>query len=145
VNSRLLDFGVFSMSVEDGWEDITASLEDADAPLTVADPVSGVGALQFSPAIYRSGVVPRVTPQDLCKFLDEFAFNQGLGEPFDRSSYAGEVAIEGASFHADSDLVRVWYISDGKSLILVTYLCDWDDRDREASEQETAVRSIRFA
>ena len=142
---RVLDFGEFFISVADGWEDITATLDDADAPWTVADPVSGVGALQLSPAIYKGGRLPRVGPQDLSALLDDFASRRGLDDPFDRSTYSNEVAIEGVSFHSGEDLIRVWYASDGKNIMLVTYVCEWCHRGREALQVEMAVRSIRFA
>jgi hypothetical protein len=142
--NRVLQCNGFNVTVAEGWDDITATLDDVDAPLTVADPASGVGALQFSPAIYRRGLVPQVGLQVLSELLDEFASNQGLDDPFDRSTYPGEVAIEGASFHAGDDFIRVWYASDGKNVMLVTYVCDWDHRDQEASERELTVRSIQF-
>lgn len=142
---RVLDFGAFSISVSEGWEDITATLDEADAPWTIADPVSGVGALQFSPAIYRGGPSPEVGPQDLCALLDEFASSRGLNDPFERLSYSNEVAIEGASFHSGEDLIRVWYVSDGDNVVLVTYVCEWRYRGREARQADIAVRSIPFA
>jgi hypothetical protein len=141
---RVLDFGVFSISVADGWEDVTATLDDANAPLTVADPILGVGALQFSSAIYKGGRLPQVGPQDLCTLLEEFASRQGLGDPFDRSTYSDGVAVEGASFRSGEDLIRVWYACDGKSVMLVTYVCEWSEREREATQREMSVRSIRF-
>ena len=142
---RALDFGAFSISVADGWEDITATLDDAKAPLTVADPISGVGALQFSPAMYEGGRLPRVRSDDLSALLDEFASRHGLGDPFDRSTDSDGVTIEGASFHLGEDLIRAWYASDGKNIMLVTYCCAWSQRGREASQREMTVRSIRFA
>jgi hypothetical protein len=145
MNSRVLHCEGFSMSIAQGWEDITATLEHADVPLTVADPVSGVGALQLSPAIYQRGLAPQVSPQDVSALLDQFASNRDLADPFDRSKYSGEVAIEGASFHAGDDFIRVWYASDGDNVMLVTYVCDWDHRNTEAVEREMAVRSIRFS
>jgi hypothetical protein len=144
MNKRVPRCEGFSISLAEGWNDITATLEDADPPLTIADPVSGVGAIQFSPAIYKSGRLPRVSPNDLAELLDEFARKHKMGEAFDRSAHSGEVAIEGASFHAGGDFTRVWYVSDGKNLMLVTYVCDWDDREQEDSEREMAVRSVRF-
>ena len=76
--------------------------------------------------------------------LDEFAESEELGEPFDRESRDGEIAIEGASYHSGDDFIRVWYASDGKSVLLVTYVCEWLVREQEAGEREMAVRSIRF-
>jgi hypothetical protein len=76
--------------------------------------------------------------------LGEFASRQGLGDPFDRSAYSDGVIVEGASYHSGEDLIRVWYASDGKSVMLVTYVCEWAARQREASQREMSVRSIRF-
>jgi hypothetical protein len=144
VSHRILNLGDFSISVVDGWEDITATLEDAEAPLTIANPVSGIGALQFSPAIYQGGQLPQVMSHDLSALLNKFADGQGLNDPFDRLSYPGEITVEGASFRSGDDLIRVWYVSDGRNVMLVTYVCDWSQRDGEASEREMAVRSLRF-
>jgi len=144
VTHRVLDFGEFYLSVAVGWEDITATLDDGDAPLTVADPISGVGALQFSPAIYKDGRVAHVGPQDLRALLDEFASQQGLGDPFDRSTYSDETAVEGASFRSGEDLIRVWYASDGRSVMLATYVCEWSHRGQETPQAERTVQSIRF-
>jgi len=145
VTHRVLDFGAFCLDVADGWEDITATLDDADAPLTLADPISGVGALQLSPAIYKGGRSPRVGPQDLRALLYEFASRQGLGDPFDRSTYSDETPIEGASFRSDEDLIRVWYASDGKNVMLATYVCEWCHGGQETPQAEMIVQSIRFA
>jgi hypothetical protein len=133
-----------SFSISEHWADVTDALEDVNAPLTVADPVSGVGALQLSPALYRGGQSPQVMPHDLTELLDEFAAERGLDEPFERTVYRGEVTIEGASFHAGDDFIRVWYGSDGRNVVLVTYVCEWNHRDRESGEREMAIRSIRF-
>jgi hypothetical protein len=144
MNSKLLRFEGFSIAVRDGWDDITETLDDAGAPLTIADLTSGVGALQFSPAIYESGRLPEVGPQDLSELLEEFASKQDWDDPFDRSTYPGEVSIEGASFQSGDDFIRVWYASDGKNVMLITYVCDWNCRDLEASEREMVIRSVHF-
>lgn len=144
MKNRVLAYKGFSIDVAGDWDDITSTLEIADVPLTVGDPVSGVGALQFSPAIYTSGPLPHITPKTLCELLDDFISKKGLGKSFERRSYQGKVAIETASFHAADSLIQVWYVSDGKSMMLVTYVCEWDYRDQEVSEREKTVRSISF-
>ncbi|AGA24781.1 hypothetical protein [Singulisphaera acidiphila] len=144
MNNKVLRCEGFSIAVAEGWDDITETLDDADAPLTIADPTSGVGALQFSPAIYKGGRLPQVGPQDLSELLEEFASKQDWDAPFDRSTYPGEVAIEGVSFQVGDDFIRMWYASDGKNVMLATYVCDWNCRDQELSEREMAVRSIQF-
>ena len=45
MNNKLLHCEGFSIAVTDGWGDITETLNDPNAPLTIADPASGVGAL----------------------------------------------------------------------------------------------------
>jgi hypothetical protein len=144
MNKRALLFKHFSICVAEGWDDITASLDDPDAPSTIADPISGVGALQFSPAVYKSGRLPQICPRDLSELLHEFASKKGLDDPFDRSTYSGEVSIEGASYRSKGEFIRIWYASDGKNVMLVTYVCEWNSRNQEASESEGTVRSIRF-
>jgi hypothetical protein len=144
MTTKSLIYDIFSISIADGWEDITATLDDVEAPLTFANPDSGVGALQLSLAVYTSGTLPGVHAHDLSELLREFAATQGLGNSFDRLSSPGEIAIEAASFHAGDDFARVWYASDGKNVVLLTYICPWVHRDREALEREKSVRSLRF-
>jgi hypothetical protein len=144
MNTQPLAIGFLSFSVPEGWDDITATLETPGSPLTVANPDSGVGALQFSPAIYKEGTFPHLTIHDIVEMLSQFASSHGLESPFDRSSYLGETFSVGESFHSGTDFVRVWYCSDGKNVVLVTYVCDWSQKDREAEEREMTIRSIRF-
>jgi hypothetical protein len=144
MKSRTVSIGRITLAVAEGWDEITATLEDSNAPATLADPDSGVGALQFSPAIYEGGAMPHVTSQDLCDLLSEFAVSRGLELPFDHVIYADDPFVVGASFHSESDFIRVWYCSDGKNIILATYVCEWNQRDIEAESRELAVRSIRF-
>jgi hypothetical protein len=94
--------------------------------------------------VYRSGPTPEFGRRDLVELLDDFSLSQGLIDPFDHSSYEGKLIIEGRSFRSDGDFVRAWYVSDGRNIMLVTYVCAWEDREQEAFERETSVRSIRF-
>jgi len=144
MRNKTLHFGRFSISVTKGWDDITESLEVPGAPLTIADPISGVGGLQFTFGDYQGGRPPEFDRRDLAELLDDFSLNRGLSDPFDHCSYEGEIIIEGRSFHSDEDFVRVWYVTDGSSIMLVTYICTWEHREQEAFERETSVRSIRF-
>jgi hypothetical protein len=140
----LLKFDDFSVTVADGWDDVTDSLEDPGAPLTVADPVAGVGALQFSVAVYESGVLPHVSSTDLKQMLAEMAASRRLRGPFDQRDYPGRVAIVGQSYHDGEDFVRIWYGSDGKNVMLMTYVCDWSQREREHDVREMTVLSLQF-
>ncbi len=143
-SSRRLAFNGFGIQAGDEWEDITASLEEPDSPFTVARSERGVGAIQFSPAIYRSGPMPSVSPKDLAAMLSEFGERRRLRDPFDSLPFSGSVFGIGSSFRSGDDFVRAWYLSDGANVMLVTYVCDWCNRFDESRECEEIVRSVRF-
>jgi hypothetical protein len=141
---REITYEGFSLRVPHGWRDITAELDTPSAPLTIAEPVSGVGALQFSIAIYKGGRQPQITRAVLANLLDQNRSNHCLGDAFERSSQDAPLHVEAASYHKETDFVRVWYASDAINVIFATYTCAWEDRDREAREREIVVGSIRF-
>lgn len=141
---RRLQFGGFCITAGAEWEDITASLQERDPPITVARSKDGVGAIQFSPAIYRSGPVPSPKVEDLRSMLSEFAERRALGEGFDSVPFTGSIFGIGLSFHSADDFVRAWYLSDGKNIMLVTYVCDWCSRLEESQECERIVWSVQF-
>ena len=138
-SSKRLGFGGFDVSAGEAWDDITASVEGGDSPFTIARSERGVGAIQFSPAIYRCGPIPVVTLQELRSMLAEFAERRGLGEPFDSVPFSDSVFGIGSSFRSDDDFVRAWYLSDGRNVMLVTYVSDWADR---FDESQNAKRSL---
>ena len=144
MKTRRVDFGHFSADVDTRWEDLTSTLDQPDLPLTLANPDSGVGALQFSAGLYKSGKLPHFTKQDLFSLLDDFAVTERLETPFDRHAYPDCDCLIGESFYRDGDFIRVWYFTDGKNIMLITYLCDWPVRELETEPRETTVRSIRF-
>lgn len=137
-------FGAFSVNIIERRADITSTLAETDAPLTLANGASGVGALQFSPAMYSGGAVPHITTDDLLQLLDDFGVNRQLGTPHDEKIYQGPILLAGRSYHSADDFVRVWDASDGASLLLITYVCNRDQWDVETAERELTVRSIRF-
>jgi hypothetical protein len=137
-------FPGFQIDAADDWRDITESLNNPKAPPTLAMP-DGVGALQFSLARYKTGTIPSPTIADLLSMVREFADNKDLDEPFDEDTFSEDVMGAGASFKGGEDLIRVWYISDGKNFVLVTYVCGWESRDTtEVQECNSFVRNIRF-
>jgi hypothetical protein len=144
MRTRTLSYDSVSLAVPASWDDITTTLNDAAAPLTIADPARGVGALQLSPAVYKGGGLPSITMADLAELLEVFASTRGLGHSIDRAHYSNETIVEGASFRQGDDYIRVWYVSDRVNLMLCTYVCEWNERHRETADVENAVRSLRF-
>jgi len=137
-------FPGMSLTACEGWEDTTGLVQGNDAPFTVTKAAAGVGALQFSPAIYERGERPEPTLEDLSKMLREFAANHQLGDSFEQTVVTGELFGIGASYHREDDFIRVWYLSNGWSFLLVTYVCEWESRHVEVSEREQMVSSIRL-
>ena len=137
-------FSGFSIAIDSEWRDITDCLDSPDAPATLAK-VDGVGALQFSLAAYRGGNIPSANAEDLLSMVYEFAATRGLRDSRDETVNGGRPVYAGASFRASGDFVRVWYVSDGKSFLLVTYVCTWESQTEEIQECEEAVPSVTFS
>lgn len=105
----------------------------------------GVGALQFSTATYVAGPSPNASLQELTQMLREFASHHGLGEPHDERAFVQPgLLCSGASYQSDGDLIRAWYLSDGRSFALATYVCRGEDRGEELAECEEIVAGARF-
>lgn len=138
------DFGGNKVSAHESWIDTTEDVESEDAPFTLVKK-DGVGALQFSIALYSEGEEPNIGITHLKEMLTDFADSKGLGECFAERIYENRVSIVAASYHTGDDLIRVWYCSDERNVALVTYVCDWDKRGDEVKECEEIVKSIQFA
>jgi hypothetical protein len=138
-----LAFPRFTIARPPGWSDITNSLH-GERPFTVANEAHGVGAMQFSPALYKAGAVPRVCLSDLVVMLDDFARQHEFPKGFDNSTRDAPLLMAAESFDSGDDFIRVWYVSDGLNVMLVTYVCDWANRYVEAEAVEDIVQSIQF-
>ena len=125
------------------WKDIIETVNDAGAPFTMAKD-GGIGAIQFSVAEYRGGELPLFTLSDLSDMRHEFATGRGFSKAFDESTSEGKISASGGSYHADQDLVRVWYCSNGMDIALVTYVSDWDGRNNESKECDDIVSRLEF-
>ena len=136
-------FDKFAVDVPQGWIDVTDSLEMTDSPHTLARP-DGVGALQFSIALYQSGPEPNPSPEVLREMVEEFGASHGLGEPSAVVVESGPLRLAAGSFSWDDDFLRVWQVSDGKSFAFVTYTCSANDVGPEVAECEMIVRTIVF-
>jgi hypothetical protein len=138
------DFTNFSVDLPPGWGDITAEVETDSPPATVARD-DGVGALQFSIALYHSGPRPLGNVEELQELLNGFAETHGLTSPDDSVRESSPRGLVAASFLWGDDFVRVWYLSEGGNFAFVTYTCERSNLEaRELREAESIVRSIQF-
>jgi hypothetical protein len=145
MKSRALAFGGIAVDVPVGWSDITEQVEGTERPFTLAMTTGeNSGALQFSPALYRSGPLPSASAATLLKMVRQFGATKNLGEVADEATHEGTVSLAAASFHLQTSFVRVWYVSDGRNIALVTYVTDWGNQKQHLADCEAIVRSIRF-
>lgn len=138
-----VDFGPCALQVPSGWEDITGIVEADNPPYTLAHR-DGVGALQFSIALYKSGEVPDPTVNQLREMVEKFGHERGLGGPSEFVTEIGPPILAAGTFESGDDFVRVWQVSDGRSFALVTYNCAARDLGWEVAACEGIVRSIEF-
>jgi hypothetical protein len=138
-----LAFDTFRVEVPHGWADITAEVEADDPPYTLAHR-DGVGALQFSVALYEAGPVPDPTPADLRRMVRDLGRARGLGQPSAVVAEAGPPALAAGSFAWGDDLLRVWQVPDGRNFALFTYTCAAEHAGPELTACEGIVRSIIF-
>jgi hypothetical protein len=133
--------GVY-LSDLDGWLDITHELP-TNSPSTLSRN-DGIGVLQFSVAKFRAGTNPRIGSEDLSEMLKEFGESRSLGEPLNVSVASGRVS---GDFIAPTEFIRVWYVTNGSDVALVTYVTE-DKNDpklsRELAQATEIVSSIRF-
>ena len=128
------------LDLADGWFDITDTL-DAGSPFTLARD-DGVGAFQFSSALYKGGIVPTADCEDLTQMLHAFFANRNLGEAVDVVVHSSHPSFVAGSSRKDG-LIRVWYVSNARSFVLATYTSDFD-ASTEVYQCEAMVRSIQF-
>jgi hypothetical protein len=136
-------FDKFAVRVPSGWNDITPMVEADDPPYTLAHE-DGVGALQFSVALYESGPIPDPTPAVLKEMVEEFGRKRGLGEPSAVICETGQLRLAAGSFAWGEDFLRVWQVSDGRSFAFITYTCAVESARMELASCERIVRSIVF-
>lgn len=92
----------------------------------------------------RGGPLPQFDGTALTNLLNDFARARELRDGFDRTEDASNTVLVGKSFRSHENFVRVWYVSDGRSVLLVTYTSEWNDRSVESRQTDSTVRSIRF-
>lgn len=129
----------------DGWVDITDDLGPGAVP-TLARGEAGFGVLQFTSAFYTAGVDPTVTTAHLVELLDGLQRARGLlpdGSPIVEDLPRPSVR---ADFSMGSDFVRVYYVSEGSNICLVTYVSEAGSPKLESElvDADAIVSSLTF-
>jgi hypothetical protein len=144
VKSFTHEFGCISVVAPYTWIDSTKNIEADNAPFTLSKKDVGVGALQFSIALYTGGDEPNITLPDLKRLLAEFADDKSLGEGFDEEVHENRLSFVAASYSWGTDLLRAWYCSDERNVAFITYVCDWEKKGEEVNECGEIIKSLRF-
>ena len=142
MNMRVGFAGV-AITLPEGWYDVTDS---ADGPSTLARS-EGVGALQFSVAKYKSGTEPELDQAALRRLLFSFGESRRLGTPTNVSEGVGHSPFVAGDFNSAAELVRVWYVSNGRDVALVTYVTEQPHDTKVPDETRSAqgiVESLEF-
>jgi hypothetical protein len=94
--------------------------------------------------LYSGGKEPNPSPEDLLAMVHEFAASHGWATPEAETTEQAPIRLGAGSIRDGELFIRIWYLSDGLNFAFVTYVCDWDDRNRELAECEAIVRTIQF-
>ena len=134
----------FAVDVPDGWEDFTDTVNAPEPPFTLACPETGMGALQFSVALFKGGEIPDPSTLDLMEMVKRFGIERELGEPRDVVAESRDLRLAAGSFFGECLFLRVWQLSHGQNFAFVTYNCEFGQEGKELADCERIVRSMRF-
>jgi hypothetical protein len=140
---KTFKFGGIVVSAPEPWRDVSDEVEVGDSVFTLGQD-DGLGALQFSIAIYQHGLLPCPTVADLISMVKEFGIKRKLDDAFDCQTEDGDLRIAGCSYRFEGQFLRIWYVTDGRSFAFVSYNSKWEMQNRELPDCEGIVRSIRF-
>jgi hypothetical protein len=143
-------FDGFSAVVPEGWRadvgEATYSDPGSPQPTRFARGHGGGGELLVSVPLVDADEQPGADPDELSSLARAWGMRRGMDEPLGASGrLADGVATASATYRIGDDLVEVWYLSDGASLIEASYVCPWASRDADRPVREALVGSIRFA
>lgn len=127
------------------WDDITDEVDGDDVPITIADFESGVGALQFTIALYKEGELPQLDESLIREMLLDYAGELGLGTAVDVSPHTGKLEGIKATYQINDDFLVLWFLTNGTSLIMATYNCEWTNRNVEYSVVEEIMSTVEIA
>lgn len=138
-------FAGLKLALPTGWLDITDDLPSG-SPSTLARE-DGAGALQFSVARYGAGKPPNIGPDDLRGMLDDFSRSRALSAASEPRTWKSLNTYISNDYQSGVDFVRVWYVTNGKDVTLVTFVtrdADSSETQAELGEADSIVASISF-
>ena len=148
MNTKRVLFAGLSILLLDDWQDVTDDLPTG-SPFTLGKIGNdAMGALQFSVAKYKRGALPSFTKEKLELMLIDFFHAQSLGEPHVLTSSSNNTILAKADFQSEAKYSRIWYVSDRRNIVLVTYtslVVKSPQLKNEVDEADSIVSSIDFS
>jgi hypothetical protein len=103
------------------------------------------GALQVSlQAEYKSGPEPNPTGDDLIDFARDLGERHRFGKVVETRAGVCALGTFGSAVFqsAENPLTQVWYLSDGRDFVLVTFVCVAPPTPEEVAEAREMVSRI---
>lgn len=141
----MVQFYGITLDLPAGWEDITDELPTGSPP-TLAK-ASGVGAVQFSIAKYRSGKKPNADFDILRSFIIEFCQKNLIDAEHISAEQFDDTMCVGVLSKTSDETLSAWYLSNGSDFALVTYVALGESNesiDKELDETRGIISSISF-
>ena len=141
-------FEGFTAVVPEGWssarEETTYSEAAEHAPTRFVSP-SHLGTLRVSVPALDADEQPGADPDELDALARDWGMRRGIDEPLSCvTELRHGVARAAASYRIGDELVALWLLSDGTSMLQATYVCPWERRDEDRAAREALVGSIRL-
>lgn len=141
-------FEGFSAVVPEGWsasrDEVTYSEPGLHAPMRFHSP-GRRGVMRVSVPWLDPDEQPGADPEELDALAREWGLRRGKDEPFSAATelLPGGIARATASYKLGDELVQVWFVSDGTTLVKGSYVCKWDERDVDRPAREALAGSLR--
>jgi hypothetical protein len=139
---RTISFYGGVVQAPDGWADITQEL-DPGMPTTLVQLPDELGSLQFSVALYTSGERPNFSAPVMTEMIRDLIQKRTNQQAVEVRVVRSAERVVVSADCKDNDFNRLWYLSDGLNLALITYVCDLGE-ESELSDCEAIVASFAF-
>ena len=139
----------FSVVLPDGWaeleDDGTFAESDGDIPIRFAREGGGAGKVLVTVPMLDAEEQPGEDAAELLALARGWGTRRGLAEPIASATQERRGAMMATAVYAlRGQFVQLWFFSNGASLVHVSYVCDWDEREDERTPREAIVASLRL-
>lgn len=127
---------------EPDWYELERDEDESDDLPMVLQKEGSDAVLQFSVPPPKEGET--IMLGELRAWMAEMAKRARLGKGSDLVEVSGPNLVCACSFTVKEDFTRMWYWSDRKRVVLVTYASQGEPDEEELSDCERMVQQMRF-